>query len=167
MGMDPLMIFNIVCVCLLAAAALRWGATPERICAATLFTVTVADPAYHFLIGHGAIYRSVDIGHLVMDVVVAAIFVAVALRANRVYPLWLAAFQLVSVLSHFAREVTDFFPMRAYGFMSFGPYYFILLILAGGIALHARRSRYVGPYRSWRRSSNLSRGVIRRSQPTG
>ena len=73
--MDPLMIFNFVCVCLLAAAALRWGATPERICAATLFTVTFADPAYHLLIGHGAIYRSVDIGHLVMDLAVAAIFI--------------------------------------------------------------------------------------------
>jgi hypothetical protein len=165
--MDPLMIVNFVCVCLLAAAALHWGATPERICAATLFTVTFADPAYHILVGHGAIYRSVDIGHLVMDLAVAAVFVAVALRANRVYPLWLAAFQLVSVLSHFAREVTEFFPMRAYGFMSFGPYYFILLILAGGITLHARRIRRLGLYRSWRRSSSPSPGVIPRSQPTG
>lgn len=145
------MIVNFVCVGLLGAASLRWGAAPEKICAATLVAVTFADPAYHLLIGQGAIYRSVDVGHLVMDMAVAAIFVAVALKANRVYPLWLAAFQLVSVLSHFAREVTDFFPMRAYGFMSFGPYYFILLIMAMGISCHARRSRH-GQFRSWRRS---------------
>lgn len=159
------MIVNFVCVSLLSAAALRWGATPERICAVTLFTVTLADPAYHFLMGRGAIYRSVDIGHLVMDLAVAAVFVVVALRANRVYPLWLAAFQLVSVLSHFAREVTEFFPMRAYGYMSFGPYYIILLIMAGGILCHARRSRR-GPHRSWRHSSNPSPDAARKPLPS-
>lgn len=165
--MDPLFYINFFLVGLLGAAALRWGAAPERICVATLFTVTYGDPLYHVLAGHGAIYGTVDIGHLVIDVGVAAIFVAVALRANRVYPLWLAAFQLVSVLSHFAREVTDSFPKLAYGLMSYGPFYIILLIMAGGLIFHARRSRHLGPYRSWRGSSSPSRADARRPLPSG
>lgn len=161
-----MLLINFVLVSILGAAALRWGAPPERICVATLVIVTFGDPLYHLLMHQSPIYRTVDIGHLVMDLGVAAIFVAVALRANRVYPLWLAAFQLVSVLSHFAREVTDSFPKLAYGLMSYGPFYVILLIMAGGIAFHARRAKYLGRYRSWRTSSSPSRAADRRSSPS-
>lgn len=157
------MYVNFLCVGLLGAAALRWGGAPERICVAALVTVTLVDPVYHLLVRY-PVFGTVDIGHLVMDLGVALAFIAVALRSNRVYPLWLAAFQLVSVLSHFAREVTDFFPMLAYGLMSYGPYYIILLIMAAGIAAHARRSRHVGPYRSWRPSSNPLPAGVREPQ---
>lgn len=163
--MDPLLAINFLLVGLLGAAALRWGAEPERICVATLFAVTFGDPVYHILVRQSPIYGSVDLGHFTFDVGVAAVFIAVALRANRVYPLWLAAFQLVSVLSHFARGVTDFFPKLAYGLMSYGPYYVILLIMAGGLVSHVRRSQTFGRYRSWRRFSSPSPDVGRRSQP--
>lgn len=163
--MDPLLVINCGLVSLLGAAALRWGDEPERICVATLFTVTFGDPIYHLLVRHGPIYGSVDIGHLVIDVGVAAVFIAVALRANRVYPLWLAAFQLVSVLSHFAREVTATFPKLAYGLMSYGPFYIILLIMGGSLTLHALRLRH-GRYRSWRSYSSPSQGAAQKSSPT-
>ncbi len=160
------MYVNFLCVGLLGAAALRWGAAPERICVAALVTVTLVDPVYHLLVRY-PVFGTVDVGHLVMDLGVALAFIAVALRSNRVYPLWLAAFQLVSVLSHFAREVTDFFPMLAYGLMSYGPYYIILLIMVAGIAAHARRSRFVGRYRSWRTSSNHLPVGVRELRPKG
>lgn len=152
---------NFVSVGLLAAAALRWGAGPERACAAALFIVTFGDPVYHLLVERGPVYGSVDIGHLLMDIGVAATFIGVALRANRVYPLWLAAFQLVSVLSHFAREVTETFPKLAYGLMTYGPYYLTILIAAGGLWRHARRMGRHGRYRSWRISSNPSPAGVR------
>jgi hypothetical protein len=164
--MDPMLLINFVLVSILGAAALRWGAPPERICVATLVIVTFGDPLYHLLMRQGPIYRTVDIGHFMMDLGVAATFIAVALRANRVYPLWLAAFQLVSVLSHFAREVTDSFPKLAYGLMSYGPFYIILLIMAGGLAFHVRRAKHLGQYRSWRTSSSPSQGAGRRSLPS-
>lgn len=154
--MDPFLAINLVTVGLLGAAALRWGAGPERICAAALFAMTFGDPLYHLLVAQGPTYGTVDLGHLAQDIAVATVFVGVALQANRVYPIWLAAFQLVSLLSHLAREVTDFFPKLAYGLMSYGPYYATLLILAVGIAAHVRRSRYLGRYRSWRSSSSRS-----------
>ncbi|SEH12533.1 hypothetical protein SAMN05428974_0495 [Sphingopyxis sp. YR583] len=161
------MITNYLWVSLLSVAVLRWGAAPERICVATLFAVTFGDPIYHLLVQRAPVYGSVDIGHLVIDVGVALVFVGVALRANRVYPLWLAAFQLVSVLSHFAREVTDSFPKLAYGMMSYGPFYIILAIMTGGLVFHARRRKHLGPYRSWRTFSSPSPGGGREPRPIG
>lgn len=165
--MDPFLILNLVLVGLLGAAALRWGAGPERICAAALFAMTYGDPLYHLMVSQGPTYGTVDLGHLTQDVAVAAVYVGVALQANRVYPIWLAAFQLVSLLSHLGREVTDFFPKLAYGLMNYGPYYTTILILGLGIAAHARRSRRLGRYRSWRSSSNPSRDAGRRPLPNG
>ncbi|HRE33539.1 MAG TPA: hypothetical protein PK217_00525 [Sphingopyxis terrae] len=134
--MDRLQIANLVMMLLFGAAALRWGAAPERICVAILGFVTLADPVYHLLAGHGAIYGSVDLGHLTFDLMMAAGFIAVALWANRIYPLWLAGFQLVSVIGHFSRELTSSFPKLAYGLMIYGPFYIILPILGFGIWRH-------------------------------
>ncbi len=164
--MSPLLTINLVSVLILAAAALRWGDAPERACAATLFVMTYGDAAYHALLFQGPVYGSVDIWHLVIDLGVAAAFVGIALRANRVYPLWLAAFQLVSVISHFARELTESLPRLAYGLMTYVPYYVVLLVMAAGLRFHIRRKNRYGPYRSWRNSSSPSRADARRSLPS-
>lgn len=165
--MSWLLIINLVFVGALSVATLRWGAGPERICVATLFVMTYGDAAYHAILGQGPVYGSVDIGHFLIDIGVAAVFIGVALRANRVYPLWLAAFQLVSVISHFAREVTETFPKLAYGLMTYVPYYVVLLIMAGGLWQHARRTSRHGPYRSWRPSSNPLPARMHSSLPSG
>lgn len=145
--------FNYLSIALLGVAALRWGAGPERICATALVLMTTADPVYHALLGRGTIYASVDVGHLVIDSLVAVVFVGVALQANRVYPLWLSGFQLLSVVSHFAREMSGTIAKLAYALMNYVPYYLILLILAAGIWRHSKRWKRYGPYRSWRTSS--------------
>lgn len=165
--MENIQMINILLVTLLGAAALRWGAAPERICAAVLLFVTLADPLYHLLVGRSTIYGSVDMGHLLIDLGLAVTFLGVALWANRIYPLWLAAFQLVSVISHFVREVTEIFPKLAYGIMSYGPYSIILLILAAGIWRHRTRVRRYGRYRSWRISSNPLPDRLPTPQPNG
>lgn len=159
--------FNLISMALLVLAVLRWGAGPERVCAATIAFMNLGDRLYHAVIDRGTLYASVDLGHLFIDVVAAALFIGVALRANRVYPLWLSAFQLVSVISHFAREMDAKLVTFAYGLMTYAPYYFILLILTSGLLTHARREKRYGPYPSWRTSSNPSPEVSRKSQPTG
>jgi hypothetical protein len=164
---SPLLTVNLVYAAILGAAALRWGDAPERSCAATLFAMTYGDAAYHALLGQGPVYGVVDVWHLALDLGVAAVFIGIALQANRIYPLWLAAFQLVSVFSHFAREETETFPKLAYGLMTYVPYYVVLLIAAAGLWRHAlRRSRH-GPYRSWRNSSHPSPDGKRPSPPIG
>jgi len=142
--------FNLVTMALLFVAALRWGAGPERICAATVVAMNLGDRAYHLLIGSDTIYDTVDTGHLILDLAAAALFIGVALQANRIYPLWLSAFQLVSIVAHFVRRVDEQLTILAYGLLNYAPYYFILLILTGGIWAHARRAKRYGPYRSWR-----------------
>lgn len=159
--------FNLVSMALLVLAVLRWGAGPERVCVAMIVFMNLGDRLYHAVIDRGTLYASVDLGHLFIDVVAAALFIGVALRANRVYPLWLSAFQLVSVISHFAREMDTKLVTFAYGLMTYAPYYFILLILTGGLWMHARRVRHYGPYPSWRTSSNPSPGALPKLPPTG
>lgn len=159
--------FNIATMAMLFAAALRWGAGPERFCATVVVFMNVGDRLYHAAVARDTIYASVDIGHLLLDLTSAALFISVALRANRIYPLWLSAFQLVSVVSHFVREVDGKVGNLTYAVLNYAPYNFILLILAGGIWAHARRVKRFGPYRSWRTSSNPSRGALPKSPPTG
>ncbi|MGQ0277609.1 hypothetical protein ACT17R_03080 [Sphingopyxis sp. Q841] len=152
--------FNIASLLLLIIAARRWGAAPERICTAALVFMNVGDLIYHAVVGRWTIYASVDVGHLVIDGLIAAVFLAVAIQANRVYPLWLAAIQLVSVIAHFAREANSQVAKLAYALMDYLPYYALLIILFMAIRTHAKRVRRIGPYPAWRRSSNPLRAPV-------
>lgn len=154
--------FNTAMLALVLAAALRWGAGPERLCAAIMVGMDAIDLVYHFIVGRGAFYESVDIGHLLIDLAAATAFLAVALKANRIYPLWMAALQLISVLAHFAREVNPRAAGLAYAYLGFGPFYLELVVLFAGIALHANRVRRKGMYRSWRASSSRLREPTRK-----
>jgi hypothetical protein len=134
----------------LTLAAWRWGAAPERWCAASLLFMVIADRVYHLIADRGTIYLSVDVGHLAIDLTAAAILIGVALWANRIYPLWLAAFQSLAVLAHFTREASTSVAAMAYAILSYAPTVFLIVILASAIWLHTRRIRRHGPYRDWR-----------------
>lgn len=148
--------FNMAVLAIALAAALRWGETPERLCVAALAGMPAADAVYHFAVGRGSFYESVDIGHLVIDSFAAAALLLIALNANRIYPLWIAAFQLISVLAHFAREMSATVAGLAYAYLAYVPFHLEVATLLLGIALHAKRVRRMGTYRSWRTSSRRS-----------
>ena len=147
--------FNTALLAIALIAALRWGAGPERISVAILVGMQVADAVYHLIAGRGAFYQSVDVGHLMIDSLAALSFLALAANANRLYPLWMAAFQVISVLAHFAREASATVAGAAYAYLAYGPFYLEVIALLIGIALHARR-RSKGTYRSWRTLSSHS-----------
>jgi len=153
---------NMALLAITLAASLRWGAAPERLCAAVIVGMQGADAALHAIAGRGAFYHSVDVGHLAIDLLAALAFLHIAVNANRIYPLWLAAFQLISVLAHFARQASDTVAGLAYAYLGYGPFYLEIVVVLGGIALHARRVRRTGIYRSWRVSSNPSRALTRK-----
>lgn len=142
---------------LLALAAWRWGGGPERALAAILVWFRVADWTYHGVFQTTLELAEIDLAHFLIDGLACAAAFAVALYANRIYPLWFAAIQLLVVFAHLARELAmDIHPLiYAIGFMA--PSYLQMVILAWGLWLHHRRVRRHGPYRSWRHSSNLSR----------
>jgi hypothetical protein len=155
-------IANGVIAASLMAAAWRWGGAPERWSAASLVFMVIADRFYHLIAGRGTIYLSVDVGHLAIDAAAAAILIGVALWANRIYPLWLAAFQSLAVVAHFAREASASVAAMAYAILSYAPTLFMIVILASAIWLHARRVRRHGSYPAWRRPARSAPGRAER-----
>ena len=142
--------FNALTALLLVLAAWRWGDAPERFSVAALLSMLVTDEYYHLLFGPATVYESVDLGHLLIDLGGAFQFVAIALYANRTFPLCLAAFQILSVIAHFARLELNDIGLFAYALLNYGPYYFEIAVILLGIALHARRKARFGDYPSWR-----------------
>lgn len=145
---------------LLAAAAWRWGGSPERWLAGS-FLATMVLPVY--------IVRWLDLGYLsvgsytsaylALDVVAAVLFMAVALNANRNYPLWIAGFQVVAVVTHLVNALVGNVSPLAYAFLVIGPSYCQIALLGAGFARHALRERRYGPYREWRLGALGLQGV--------
>lgn len=139
-------------VCL---SALFWGAKPERVIALTwLILFEGLDALYHLVWGTNFQLETIDAFHASLDLAGFLIFLFVALSANRMYVLWVAAFQLLSATSHVARELADAISPVAYAVMAIGPSWGILLSLAAGVIAHRRRERVYGEYRDWRWSQS-------------
>src|SRR5690606_33409118 len=112
--------FNMALLAITLAASLRWGAGPERLCAAVIVGMQGADAVLHAVADRGAVYHSVDAGHLAIDASAALAFLLIAVNANRIYPLWIAALQLISVLAHFARQASETIAGLAYAYLAYG-----------------------------------------------
>lgn len=140
-------------IVLLAIMCWVWGSGPERISGSILLTMPFAEVAYHGLFGPQTTLSHTDIGHAILEIIVAIPFLAVALTANRTYPLWLVSFQLVAVLSHLVRNLVPEAGGAAYMVMTIGPSYAMIATLSLGLLAHRLRLRRHGAYRSWRTSS--------------
>lgn len=138
--------------------AWRFGAGPERYCAAVLILAKIADVLLHLIVGRGASFRHIETGHLVYDLITLAAFIAIALRANRTYPLWLSSFQLFAVMGHFASGMKASAPL-AYAVMAILPSYALIVVTLLGIWAQARRTRRYGPTRAWRTSSTIEQDM--------
>ena len=147
MGFQSLTVFAMF----IAAGILAWhrGGAPERIATAIIVSWIAADASYHLVFGPSGFDR-VDPVHLVLDGAQLVAIVWLALRANRVWPLFAAAAQLMCFSSHIAVMITPDGARRAYWAMSQLPQYIQLIALLAGAAAHARREQHIGPYRSWR-----------------
>ncbi len=106
------------------------------------------DLAYHAVFGPSG-FVTVDPVHVALDGAELVAISWVALRANRVWPLWAAAAQLICVAGHLAALIEPGGMRRAYWGITQMPQYIQLLALGAGIVSHARRTRRVGRYRSW------------------
>ncbi len=136
---------------LLAAAIWRWGGGPERWLIG-IFLATMVVPVYGvWWFGLGA----AEVGPyapvlFAIETIAAVLFVAIALNANRNYPLWIAGFQLVAVVTHVVQSMADAVSPLAIAMLIIGPSYGQLLVLLGGSVRHWLRERRFGPYREWR-----------------
>lgn len=144
------LIFQLICFLALAIWAWRKGGGPERACTGTMLAMMVIDRLYHLLIDPTIELHTVDTWHFTLDLMVLTALVPIALWANRFYPMFLAALQLIALNAHFAREAFDQVTPLAYVIMYVGPSYAQIVTLAVGMWLHVRRVERFGPYRDWR-----------------
>ncbi len=132
-----------------ALFAIARGGPPERLAAVIIVCWVITDVSYHLVFGPSGFER-VDPVHLVLDGAELIAIVWLALRANRMWPLWAAAAQLICVSGHVAVLISPEGMRRAYWAMTQMPPYIQLFALLLGALAHARRFQRIGPYRSWR-----------------
>lgn len=139
----------VLCILLVLYAWYR-GSGPERSCTLTMLGMFVLDRIYHAIFGMSDTFATVHVWHFALDFVAFATFVGIALFANRAYPMWLAALQLVSVLAHLVRGFVEPVSPIAYYVMGVVPSYMQIVVLALGLWAHRRRFTRFGEYRDWR-----------------
>ena len=112
------------------AYALWRGRSDERIAATVCVLASIAT---RFAISPlTRRYTDIEIGLLLVDAAVLVAFVALALRSQRFWPLWIAGLQLTSSLSHLMKVIEiDLLP-RAYAAAAvFWSYPILLIIIIG------------------------------------
>ncbi|MXO59240.1 hypothetical protein GRI89_06770 [Altererythrobacter salegens] len=142
-------IFIVALVCLSGSVAYRRGGPPERFAAMVIVGWVAADALYHLVFGFSN-FATVDPIHIVLDGAELAAIMWLALRANRVWPMFAAAAQVMCVSGHIAVLIQPEGANRAYWAMTQLPQYIQLAALLAGALAHERRVRLIGRYRSWR-----------------
>ena len=137
--------------------ALLRGGVPERLGAAIVAigsAITVAAMS-----SRAGRFGSVEVGAFIVDVLCLIAFLALALRANRYWPLWIVALQIIGTAAHAVKLADPALIGRAYAFALAFWSYPMLLLIALGTWRHQRRLAEFGVDRSWSSSSG-------RSEPT-
>lgn len=113
------------------------GAIEHRIAAAGCVVATLATSLLRS--PHETKYEHVELGVLAVDVLLFALFLAIALRSQRFWPLWVAGFHLVTVTAHAIRALKfDLIPAAYAVAVQFWSYPVLLCI---GIAVWRYRRR--------------------------
>lgn len=116
------------------------GNREARVIAAACFVATLAT---HFTVTPlRERYASVEEGLMLIDILMLAVFIAVALRSSRFWPLWVAGLQLTASLAHLMKTLNlDLLP-QAYGAaLSFWSYPILLILAIGTWRGHQRMRR--------------------------
>jgi hypothetical protein len=138
---------------LVVASAFRWGAGPERTTGLVLAGMLFVDLAYHAIFGAGVRLLQVDVGHAVIDLAALGALLAIGVRANRNYTLWIGALQILAVFGHVARNLDNAMSPLMYAVIHIAPSYAQIILLGVGTHRYRRRSRTGLKYNSWRSSS--------------
>ncbi len=137
-------------VALLFVLALWRGGAPEKACASILLGMVSLQLVLYELAGLDSDFSNTNLVGIVIDTIGLLAFLAVSLRANRFYPMVLAAAQLVAFTSHLVQMLVEPISSLAYYLLYAMPFWFQILILAGGLWRHAYRASSSGHYRDWR-----------------
>ncbi|MEO6198730.1 MAG: hypothetical protein ABIO68_02155 [Sphingomicrobium sp.] len=129
------LLFRLLLVAVVVYAVLR-GGRDERMVAAICVIGTIVS---QFVAAPLSIrFASVETNVVIVDVLMLAAFVQIALRSHRYWPLWVAGLQLTTILGHILKHSSDHILAKAYGVALGFWAYPILLILAVGVHRTAR-----------------------------
>ena len=132
------------------------GEVPEKLAGSILSAMVAALYVFAWVDAPMDDHGGVIMSYFVIDLGAFLALVPLAMRANRMYPIWLLAAQLISLAMQFQRELLPSIDPIAYYVLIRGPSWVQVLALAIGLYLHRRRLRRFGPYRSWRTRSRRS-----------
>jgi hypothetical protein len=127
--------------------ALWRGGAPERI-VASVFAIGLAGTLL-LQAPLAARFGSLELGIFLTDVAMLGAIVAVALNADRFWPLWIGAFQIIQVLSHVPQAIIPHLLPTTYGAIVAIWSYPMLAILVAGTARHRRRLADYGIDPAW------------------
>lgn len=146
--MTRIVVFYLVQL-MVSAYAIRRGGAPERTVAVLMIIAAAASSVVSVLSAQH--YQAVITGLLTID---AALFVAlctVVVFADRFWPIWMAALQLLALAVHGARAYDPAIVPLVYAWSVGQIAYPMLAMLAFGTARHRRREQISGAKPGWRR----------------
>lgn len=137
---------------------------PEKATSLVFVGAILLDELHHAVFPAGS-YHQVNVGHLVIDAIMLLALIQLAMRANRIYPLWLLAAQLIATAMHLERGLLSTIHPFAYWTLSRLPSYLQLIALLAGVMayrLRVNRGLRVKPWRTnSKRSSARQVGISR------
>lgn len=137
----------VITLLIVAFAAVR-GGQPEKWCAGVIAGEISADLLLYFAIGPRTFGEFEPI-RLLLDCAAAVAFIAISMRANRLYPLAIAASQIVAIIGSVAVILVDDGLAQAFWAMTQLPLFIQLVLLAGGTIAHGLRVTRIGNYNCW------------------
>ena len=145
--------------------AWRYGGAPERIAGAIIL---IGSALTHFAAnGPPFRFRLVEWGILAVDIACFLAFLALSLRADRFWTLWVTALAGLGIAGHFARQLSPQMVPWAYWFVLSIWSYPILALIATGTWRHRRRVRTNGADSSWSSCSSRPGRTRREAAPGG
>ena len=124
----------------ICAYALWRGRNDERIAALTCLAASIGTKfAISPIQGR---YASVEFGVFLVDAAVLAVFVGIALKSQRFWPLWIAGLQLTTSIAHLFKAIElDLLPMAYAAAGRFWSYPILLILAVGTWRTHQRALR--------------------------
>lgn len=122
------------------AYALWRGRGDEKIAAAVALLATIAT---QFVMPPPSLrYSGIQFSLVAIDIAVLAAFVAIALRSERFWPLWVAGLQLTNSMAHLMKGIeSDLIPKAYAAAAVFWSYPILLTIIVGTWRSHQRSRR--------------------------
>lgn len=119
-----------------AYAFLR-GKVDERMAAAICVVATIATKLVHTPLSSR--FSQVEVGVMVVDLATLIGFTIIALRSERFWPLWVAGFQLTTIIAHLFKVIDlDLVPKVYAAAARFWVYPIFLIIVIGTFRSHQR-----------------------------